>query len=69
MSQVSSPTFYLFAKPSFIEGMGRILDFGNNLQVYNKSRTPQEADTQAISDDWRAVGNDIESAINKYERQ
>jgi len=61
-----SPTFYLFAEPSFIEGIGRILDFGGNLQIYNESKTAKKADTIAIVNDWRAVGNDVRSSIIEY---
>jgi hypothetical protein len=68
MGDITS-TFYLYAKPSFIEGMGRVLDLGGNLEVYNESKTAKEADKIAISNDWRAVGNDIMSSIDKYEQK
>lgn len=66
MSETVS-TFYLFAQPSFIEGMGRVLDLGSNLQNYNQSPTSEEADYNALLSDWLAVGDDIRSAIKKYE--
>jgi len=31
-------TFNLFARPSFIEGISRVFDFGATLQMYNYSK-------------------------------
>ena len=67
MSKIS-PTFRLFARPSFIEGMARVLDLGATLQTYNKSETPEEADYLALLSDWTATGNDLKFVIKKYER-
>lgn len=58
---------YLFAEPSFAEGLSRILDLGATLQVYNDSDSIDEADLKALSNDWQAVGSDILSAIKKYD--
>lgn len=49
----------LFARDSFWEGMGRILDFGDTMTDYNYSLTEQQADRLAIRADWRAIGQDI----------
>jgi hypothetical protein len=59
----------LFAEPSFTEGMSRVLDLGCTLQEYNSSKTEQEADIEAIKNDWRAVGDDLRFSINRYEQQ
>jgi hypothetical protein len=59
-------TFYLFAKPSFIEGIARLLDFGGTLNIYNESGTGAEADVKALKNDWEAVGQDIQTAIISY---
>lgn len=56
---------FLFARPSVIEGAGRILDFGNTLNEYNKSMTPEQADRIAIACDWRQVGLDISEIIHQ----
>ncbi len=55
----------LFARPSFIGGMSRVLDLGATLTEYNRSKTENEADLKAIASDWRAVGVDIEHAIEE----
>lgn len=59
MSELSS---FLFAEPSFIEGMARVLDLGGTLNEYNSSKTAKQADFFALRADWRAVGKDIQSA-------
>ncbi len=65
-----SPTFKLFtATPSFVRGVGRILDFTQTLDRYNSSATAEEADFNAIKSDWEAVGGDIRFAIERYGKQ
>lgn len=59
-----SYTTILFARSSFLEGIARIFDFGNALQEYNASPTPEMADYLALLGDWHAVGEDMETAIN-----
>lgn len=59
-------TGFLYASPSFAEGAGRILDFGNTLARYNISSTPARADRRAMEADWRAVGSDIRQSISKF---
>lgn len=54
---------FLFASPSIWEGLGRLVDFGNALNVYNTSPSPEAADARALEMDWRAVGADLKSAI------
>lgn len=57
---------FLFARPSFVEGIARIIDFGNTLTEYNVSPTPEEADYYAIRADWCAVGGEIQRASSKF---
>ncbi len=59
-------TFNLFARPSFIEGISRVFDFGATLQMYNYSKGEKKADSRALNSDWRMVGQDIESALEQY---
>ena len=56
---------YLFARPSFIEGVGRIVDLSGSLNTYNRSRTPEEADARALYEDWKAVGHDLTVALEQ----
>lgn len=61
-------TDYLFARPSFIEGMARVLDLGSTLNEYNRSSTPEEADRSALKSDWYSIGSDMWSVIKTYEQ-
>lgn len=56
-------TDYLYAHPSFISGMSRVLDIFGVFTAYNYSRSPQEADARAIHSDWLAVGKDLDAAM------
>jgi hypothetical protein len=57
----------LFTRPSFLEGVARILDFGNTLQEYNTSISPEMADYRALMADWQAVGEDMMRAVEMIE--
>jgi hypothetical protein len=54
---------FLFARPSFIEGLARILDFGGTMTDFNRSVSAEAADRAAIAMDWRMVGQDIRAGI------
>ena len=56
----------LFARPSFVEGMARIMDFGNTLSEYNRSPDP---DAIAIAADWNAVAEDLYKAIEQVTQE
>lgn len=59
----------LFARPSIVEGVGRIVDLGATMQKYNESKTEEEADVRALKNDWRAVGEDFRKSIANYEQK
>ena len=59
---------FLFVPPSFLSGMGSILDLFGNLDGYNFSQTGEEADWKAIYSDYRMIGQDIEDSMRAYER-
>ncbi|HEY4500406.1 MAG TPA: hypothetical protein VJH25_01290 [Candidatus Paceibacterota bacterium] len=59
----------LFVRPSFTEGISRLLDLSGTLQEYNISKTEREADTKALKNDWYMVGNDLRSSIQNYEQE
>lgn len=56
-------TDFLFAQPSYVSGMARVLDLWGTLDDYNISETTLEADEKAIAADWLVVGQDIADAI------
>ena len=59
----------MFARPSFIEGVARIFDFGGTLNEYNYDQfsSGAEADAAAIASDWEAIGRDMYDAIGLFE--
>lgn len=61
----SSPySSVLFADPSFLEGVARIIDMGSTLTEFNSAMTEAQADFLAVSADWQAVGIDILRALD-----
>lgn len=60
---------FLFARPSLIEGVGRLVDFRGSLNSYNDSPSPSEADARAIFEDWRAIGHDVEVALDEVREE
>jgi hypothetical protein len=54
---------FLFARPSFLEGMARVVDLGGTLQMYNSSLTGYDADAIALQMDAEAIGSDLRFAL------
>ena len=52
-------TDFLFAMPTFISGMGAVIDLGGTMVRFNESSSPEEADYLAIAN------NDIRNAMNQ----
>ena len=59
---MSDFTCVLFARPSFIEGVARLIDIGSTINEYNTSVSPAAADLNALAADWNQVGADIRLA-------
>jgi len=62
-------TDYLYARPSFLEGVARILDFADALNIYNTSPGEEEADARALYEDWQAVRADLRAAMTTFEAE
>jgi hypothetical protein len=60
---------YLVANPSFLTGVARTLDLWGQLDAYNVSATPQDADALALHSDWKIVGQDLISAVKTHQKQ
>ena len=54
---------FLFARPSFCEGVARAIDLGGTLDEYNVSPSGEIADAIAFSADWRQVAEDMWAVI------
>ncbi len=59
----------LYATPSFLEGIARVMDIGDTLTEYNTSENGAEADARALGSDWKAVGDDLRAAIAQYRKE
>ncbi len=62
-------SLFLCARPSLVEGMARLLDFGNTLSEYNSSLTPAQADFLALRRDWGLTGHDWATALADAEEE
>lgn len=58
---------FLFAEPTLVSGAARLLDLYCLFDSYNTSSNGAEADYKALLADWRAVGQDIQYAIEAFE--
>jgi hypothetical protein len=56
---------YLFARPSFVEGVARMVDLSNSLNTYNQSLTGTQADARSIYEDWKALGHDVRVSLEQ----
>jgi hypothetical protein len=59
----------LFADPTFLEGMGGMLDFGNSMYEFNSSPTPEHADKTATRCDWKQVYEDLHLSAKKFDSE
>ena len=61
-SQLFTGSDYLFARPSFLGGMGRAIDLFGVMDDYNYSLNGAESDQKAIASDWNAIYSDLYAA-------
>jgi hypothetical protein len=54
---------FLFSTPTWQEGVGRLVDFGDALTEYNRTSPPADPDARATAQDWLAVGDCIRNAM------
>jgi hypothetical protein len=59
------PTQPLSPLSSVLAGMGHLADLS---RIISNPRTGREQDSDALRDDWLAVGTDLRQAIHMYER-
>jgi hypothetical protein len=63
---LNSYSSFLYAEPSFLDGMARLLDFAGTLNEYNSSLSGEQADRIALASDWRAIGDDLRLVIRNH---
>jgi len=61
--------FSLYARPSLLRGVARLIDFAGLLNTYDISDNPEEADYRAMLADWEAVGMDMREASKQFEKE
>jgi len=59
---------FLFAQPSVATGVARLFDLWGWFDVYNVSRTPEQADARALYSDWAITGQELKRAIVRFGR-
>ncbi|MDP8929870.1 MAG: hypothetical protein M3O70_15200 [Actinomycetota bacterium] len=62
---MSKRSTYFFALPTWMEGVGRLVDFADTLTQYNYAARPDVADALATRMDWHAVGDDLRTAVRQ----
>lgn len=62
-------SYFLGARPSFLEGIARLMDFGNSPNEYKSYSSGAEADYAAIARDWAMIGLDFRNAIAEFEAE
>ena len=58
-------TDFLFARPSFIDGVMSLVDLFGIAPAFNDSKTSEDADRRAKQADIKALKNDFEVAYSK----
>lgn len=48
-------TTFMYAIPSFVEGIARLFDFAGSMTEYNTSPSPDDADRRALAADVMAI--------------
>jgi hypothetical protein len=61
--------FRLYARPSFLEGVARLLDVGSVLNEYNHADSPERADWIAIQSDWASIDQDLREAMAEFDKE
>jgi len=64
---MSEFTSFLFARSSFLEGFGRVLDLGATMTIYNSSPTAELADARALLADRLALAADSDAVWNEQD--
>lgn len=55
----------LFHRTSFLDGIGSVINISGNFFDFNYSNSGEEADREAIENDWGVVGDEIRKAAKK----
>lgn len=67
MQHVLGRSDFFFARPRPLFGVARLASLFAPFDRYNHGKTPQEADAQALANDWRVVGETLVEAAQAFE--
>ena len=56
----------LFSRSNFLIGAGSIMGLMGNYYEFNFPKNSRIADAKAIRSDWRAVGDDLRTAMRSF---
>lgn len=62
-------TTFLFKVPNFLSGMSSVLDIAGVNFKFNTSKTVEEADFKALTSDWLITGQDLQGAMDEFEKK
>ncbi len=62
---MDSRSRFLFARPSFSDGIARLMDFGGLLNAYNLSPSAETADQCALAMDFAVVRDELARAVGE----
>jgi hypothetical protein len=65
----TTPSDFLFAQPSWLSGVARLLDLSGQLDGYNVTPSPEQADARATYADWKSTGESLQSAFDAERQQ
>ncbi|MCL1986925.1 MAG: hypothetical protein FWG64_03015 [Firmicutes bacterium] len=51
----------------FLMGMARAIDIGGAYSIHTENKNGYAADREALRGDWERVGNDLKSAMARYD--
>lgn len=60
-------TFFLYARPGFLDGVARLIDFGGTQNIYNNFIDGATADRSMLSLDWHTVVAELRDAVRRVE--
>lgn len=63
--QEEKRTSFLLKKRSFLSGLGSVIDVFGEVNMFNSSKSAEEADQKAIRNDWDMVGSDFKKIMDE----
>jgi hypothetical protein len=62
-------TDYLFATPTFLKGVGSVINIFGGRIAHVSFKSDKEADLEAIRNDFRMIGQDVNDSFEKLKEE